>query len=162
MNASSPALSDPTVVAVAATSAGNHYPQIGDIEQQTSSHRYHPHRQPDTQTPEIVQIRDTNDHRNRQCNDTPSRDTESQAGIEDENNQAFLVKWEEGEKSNPRNFSSTRKAFLTFMLGMLALSASLGSSIIAPAKAELSDYLQISPEATVLTVSLYVLGFAVG
>lgn len=75
---------------------------------------------------------------------------------------AFKVDFEEGDKANPRNWSRARKAFMTFQLGMLALSASLGSSIIAPAEPKIAAYLGISEEITVLAVSLYVLGFAFG
>ncbi|KAK3651112.1 hypothetical protein LTR56_005876 [Elasticomyces elasticus] len=75
---------------------------------------------------------------------------------------AFLVKWDDGEKANPRNWSNGYKAFITWQLGMLALSASLGSSIIAPAEEAISEYTGVSQELTVLCVSLYVLGFAFG
>ncbi|KAK4553712.1 hypothetical protein LTR86_009210 [Recurvomyces mirabilis] len=76
--------------------------------------------------------------------------------------QAFLVKFDDGEATNPRNWGTYYKAFITFELGMLALAASLGSSIIAPAEPAISSYTGASLEATVLTVSLYVLGFAFG
>jgi len=81
---------------------------------------------------------------------------------EDAEKQAFLVKWEDGEKDNPRNFTPARKAFITFQLGMLALAASLGSSIISPAEPHIAKYLGLREEVTILTVSLYVLGFAFG
>ncbi|KAK5138500.1 hypothetical protein LTR08_000086 [Meristemomyces frigidus] len=74
----------------------------------------------------------------------------------------FLVTWDANEAANPRNFSRAHKAFLTFQLGMLALSASLGSSIIAPAEPRIAARFGVSEELTVLTVSLYVLGFAFG
>ena len=45
---------------------------------------------------------------------------------------------------------------------MLALAASLGSSIICPAEPAIAAYLGLSEEVTVLVISLYVLGFAVG
>ncbi|KAK3052232.1 hypothetical protein LTR09_006824 [Extremus antarcticus] len=74
----------------------------------------------------------------------------------------FLVKWEEGESANPRNWKPWYKAFLTFQLGMLALCGSLGSSLIAPAEGAISEEFAVSREVTVLCVSLYVLGFACG
>ena len=76
--------------------------------------------------------------------------------------EAFLVKWEDGEKANPRNWTMKYKAFITLQLGMLALAASLGSSIIAPAEAKIATYTGVSEEIAVLCVSLYVLGFAFG
>jgi len=75
---------------------------------------------------------------------------------------AFLVKWDAGERSNPRNWSTAYKGWITLQLGMLALSASLGSSITAPAFPEIAQDVGISEEVVVLTISLYVLGFAFG
>jgi multidrug resistance protein len=45
---------------------------------------------------------------------------------------------------------------------MLALAASLGSSIIAPAEEAIAAYTGVSVEVSVLSISLYVLGFAFG
>lgn len=45
---------------------------------------------------------------------------------------------------------------------MLALAASLGSSIISPAEEEIAEYTGISSEVAVLVISLYIVGFAVG
>jgi hypothetical protein len=75
-----------------------------------------------------------------------------------DDNDAFLVKWEEDEPANPRNWSNLYKAFLTFQLGMLAMSGSLGSSIIAPAQGAIAEEFGVSRQATVLCVALYVLG----
>ncbi|KAJ9632057.1 hypothetical protein H2203_000458 [Taxawa tesnikishii (nom. ined.)] len=74
----------------------------------------------------------------------------------------FLVQWEPGEKANPKNWSTGYKSWITFQLGMLALSASLGSSIISPAEEAISQYTHISTEVAVLSISLYILGFAFG
>ncbi|RAK94076.1 bicyclomycin resistance protein [Aspergillus costaricaensis CBS 115574] len=73
-----------------------------------------------------------------------------------------LVKWEENDPENPHNFSTAYKCWITFQLGLLALSASLGSSIISPAETELKAYLNIGTEVSILPVSLYILGFAFG
>lgn len=74
----------------------------------------------------------------------------------------FLVKWEPNERANPRNWSALYRGWLTFQLGMLALTASLASSIIAPAEPDIAKYVGVSEEVTVLVISLFVLGFAVG
>ncbi|KAE8450259.1 hypothetical protein EG329_006687 [Mollisiaceae sp. DMI_Dod_QoI] len=75
----------------------------------------------------------------------------------------YLVDWDGPEdKSNPRNWSNLYKAWITLQLGMLAFAASLGSSIIAPAEDDIAKYVGVSTETTVLTVSLYVVGFALG
>lgn len=75
---------------------------------------------------------------------------------------AFLVDWDDGEKANPKNWTSTYKSWITFQLGMLALSASLGSSIISPAEDAITSYTGISAEVGVLVISLYIFGFAFG
>ena len=81
---------------------------------------------------------------------------------QDDHIDEFLVKFEEGDPTNPRNWTTVYKAFLTFTLGMLALTGSLGSSIIAPAEPDIAKRFNVSTEVTVLCVSLYVLGFALG
>lgn len=74
----------------------------------------------------------------------------------------ILVKWEDGEKGNPFNWSNRKKGWITFELGMLALCASMGSSIIAPAEDAIAIYTGISHEVAVLCISLYIAGFAFG
>ena len=74
----------------------------------------------------------------------------------------FLVRFAENDPSNPRNFSSLHKACLTLLLGLLAVVGSFGSSVVVPASGALARHFNISSDAGTLTVSLYVLGFAVG
>ena len=45
---------------------------------------------------------------------------------------------------------------------MLAMAASLGSSIISPAQNAIAEYTHVSPEVAILSISLYILGFACG
>jgi hypothetical protein len=66
-----------------------------------------------------------------------------------------LVTWKPNDRLNPRNWSTTYKSWLTFQLGMMALTASLGSSILSPTEDVLSEIFGISKEVTVLNVSLY-------
>ncbi|KAK6435623.1 hypothetical protein LTR95_008189 [Oleoguttula sp. CCFEE 5521] len=75
---------------------------------------------------------------------------------------AFKVTWDDNDQLNPKNFAFRYKVWVTVQLGMLALAASMGSSIIAPAEPAIAAEFLISAEVTVLTVSLYVLGFALG
>ena len=74
----------------------------------------------------------------------------------------YLVHWDDGETANPRNWKPSYKAFMTFQLGMLAFAGSLGSSIILPAEQSIAEEFKVSREVTVLCISLYVLGFALG
>ena len=81
---------------------------------------------------------------------------------ETDEKKAYLVEWESDDKANPRNWSTPYKSWITFQLGMLALAASLGSSIISPAEEDIMAYTHISSEVAVLPVSFYILGFAFG
>ena len=74
----------------------------------------------------------------------------------------FLVGWDENDKDNPRNWTNGYKSWITFQLGMLALAASLGSSIISPAEDAISIDMDVSHEVAVLSISLYILGFVFG
>ena len=66
-----------------------------------------------------------------------------------------IVGWDVDDQENPRNWSTTYKSWITFQLGMLALAASLGTSIIAPAGDTIAKYVGVSPEVSVSTVSLF-------
>ncbi|CAK4033850.1 MFS general substrate transporter [Lecanosticta acicola] len=79
-----------------------------------------------------------------------------------EKDPAFKVDFEENDPTNPRAFSTAKKAWITLQLGFMALTGSLGSSIIAPAEPAISEYVGVSQEITVFCVALYVLGFAIG
>ena len=94
-------------------------------------------------------------------------DIEKNDEKEDRNNtlderDKYLVDWEPNDPANPRNWSTAYKSWITFMLGMLALAASLGSSIISPAEERIRQYTHISSEVSVLPISFYILGFAFG
>ncbi|THV67096.1 MFS general substrate transporter [Aureobasidium pullulans] len=104
---------------------------------------------------------DDQDHYNHDQS-LPLDEEAAQVLKEEKSGDPFLVGWEPGEKANPMNWSSTYKSFITFVLGMLALAASLGSSIISPAEREIAEYTGISNEVAVLLISMYIIGFAVG
>jgi predicted MFS family arabinose efflux permease len=74
----------------------------------------------------------------------------------------FLAKWAPGDPENPYNWTPKRKSWITFQLGMLAFAASLASSITAPANGVIAKYVGVSREVSVLSVSLYILGFVFG
>jgi predicted MFS family arabinose efflux permease len=74
----------------------------------------------------------------------------------------FLAKWAPNDPENPYNWTTKKKSWITFQLGMLAFAASLGSSIIAPAEPAINLYTGVSEEVSVLTISLYIVGFIFG
>ena len=69
----------------------------------------------------------------------------------------ILVKFDEKDPADPKTWSPLYKGWLTFLLGMLALSASLGSSIISPADDKIAEMMGVSQEAAILCISLYML-----
>lgn len=91
---------------------------------------------------------------------TPSNDEENVLPSEDckekEKKDPNIVDWDgDADSANPRNWSAGYKSWITFQLGMLALAASLGSSIIAPGEDAIAEYVGVSSEVTVLAISLY-------
>jgi hypothetical protein len=90
---------------------------------------------------------------------TPPNDEENalsskeqhESGTKDPN----IVDWEANDDENPRNWSTAYKSWITFQLGMLALAASLGTSLIAPAGNTIAEYVGVGSEVSVLAVSLY-------
>jgi hypothetical protein len=93
-------------------------------------------------------------------NITPPNDEENVlpngGHVEKERKDPNIVDWDgDGDSENPRNWSIGYKNWITFQLGMLALAASLGSSIISPGENAIAQYVGVSSEVTVLTISLY-------
>lgn len=80
---------------------------------------------------------------------------ESSSAIDDKNDE-FLVRFDENDKLNPINWSPRYRYWVTFQLSMLALIASLGSSITAAADPVIAEYIGVSQELAVLNVSLFV------
>lgn len=79
--------------------------------------------------------------------------------VADDTKSQWIVQFEDGDPSNPKNFKTLWKAFLTFQMGLLALTGSMGSSIMAPAQSKIATDMHIAQEATTLTVALFVLGW---
>ncbi|KAF4550842.1 MFS-type transporter-like protein 36 [Elsinoe fawcettii] len=73
-----------------------------------------------------------------------------------------LVGWDEDDPLDPKNWKTSYKIFVTGQLGMLALAASTGSSIISPATNTIAQVVGVGQVTAVLSLSLYVLGFAFG
>jgi hypothetical protein len=86
------------------------------------------------------------------------RDEENPLPVKAENKEdpdLCLVDWDDNELANPRNWATSYKCFVTFQLGMLALAASMGSSIVSSAEPAIQEYTGVSKEVTVLCISLY-------
>ena len=81
---------------------------------------------------------------------------ESTSPAEDEAT-PILVKWDENEPANPFNWSTKYRAFITLQLGLIAMAASVGSSIMAPTEPTLQRVFHVGHEVSVLCISLYML-----
>ncbi|OAP58819.1 hypothetical protein AYL99_06116 [Fonsecaea erecta] len=87
---------------------------------------------------------------------------EKKVVLEDDKTEV-LVDWDGGgDPENPQNWSTVFKSWVTLQLSLLAFSASLASSIIAPANRTIAEYIGVGEELVVLNVSLYIVGFAFG
>ena len=74
-----------------------------------------------------------------------------------------LVDWDSpNDPANPRNWTLRKKALITAQLGMTAMGASFASSSFSPAFKAVEVYFSVSSSVATLTLSLYVLGFALG
>lgn len=74
-----------------------------------------------------------------------------------------LVSWYGPEdRENPRNWSVTKKCFVTFNLCILTFSIYMGSSIVTPSLQELASYFEVSPVVATLSLTLFVIGYGVG
>jgi hypothetical protein len=70
----------------------------------------------------------------------------------------FLVRFEDGEAANPKNFNTFYKAWVTFVLGLQAFAGAVGSAIVTPAEEAVAAHFGVSQEATTLLLALYLLG----
>lgn len=77
-------------------------------------------------------------------------------GPKSQDDPEFLVKWDVDDKDNPQNWSLGYKSWVTVQLSMLALAASVASSLIAPANPVVAKYLGINDTVVVLDISLFV------
>ena len=66
------------------------------------------------------------------------------------------------DKENPQIWPHWKKAYHTFSIGFLAFAVTAGTSIITPSTTEIAIQFNVSREAAILALTLYVLGLALG
>ncbi|RMZ81427.1 hypothetical protein DV738_g2319, partial [Chaetothyriales sp. CBS 135597] len=66
------------------------------------------------------------------------------------------------DPDNPLNWSLGWKAYTMVMVSLQAISSTFGSSIISPGTREIAQEFNVSTTAAILSLSLYVLGLALG
>ncbi|KAI1177941.1 polyamine transporter 3 [Nemania sp. FL0916] len=74
----------------------------------------------------------------------------------------YLVDWLLGDAKNPYNIAKSMKWFITFIMSFGTLAVSLSSSVFSSALPEIQADLHVSSELSIASVSLFVLGFAIG
>ncbi|KAK5133739.1 hypothetical protein LTR08_007389 [Meristemomyces frigidus] len=66
------------------------------------------------------------------------------------------------DSDNPHNWSLFKRCMHIFPIAFLAFAVTTGSSIITPATPEIAAHFQVSREASLLSLSLFVLGLGIG
>lgn len=74
----------------------------------------------------------------------------------------FIVKFLDGEQANPQNWSKTKKWTITANSAISTLCIAFGSSVVSAAIPDLTVVFHKDLTVLTLSVSLYVLGFALG
>ncbi|KAF2223014.1 major facilitator superfamily domain-containing protein [Elsinoe ampelina] len=81
------------------------------------------------------------------------------AGTEDD---PFIVSWIPDDPRNPQNWSGARKWTITAIVAVATLAVAFVSSAYSGGARQIIQQFEISQEVSVLGVSLFVLGFAIG
>ncbi|EIN14104.1 MFS general substrate transporter [Punctularia strigosozonata HHB-11173 SS5] len=74
----------------------------------------------------------------------------------------FLVRFEEGDPENPKNWSFARNTYLTIAAGGLVLNATFASSAPSGIVPQLIEEFGFGEEVATLTISLFVAGYCIG
>lgn len=98
-----------------------------------------------------------NSERPSQLNSAENRPSSVEVA-KDNDKSKWIVKFDDGDPTNPRNFKPLWKGFLAFQMSLLALAGAMGSSIMAPSQSMIAEDMQLAPETTSLIVALFVLG----
>lgn len=73
-----------------------------------------------------------------------------------------LVEWSENDPHNPRNWSTPKKAFVTFQICLLTTSVYIGSAIYTAGIPGVQQQFHVSEVKALLGLTLFVLGYALG
>lgn len=74
----------------------------------------------------------------------------------------LLVEWSHNDPHNPRNWSSFKKVFVNFEICFLTVSVYIGSAIYTAGLPGIQHEFQISAVKSLLGLTLFVLGYALG
>lgn len=74
----------------------------------------------------------------------------------------YQVTWLQGDARDPMNYSTLHKCWITILVGMSTLASALTSSAYSGSLIEIIIRFKVSEEVSIVGISLFVLGFAVG
>ncbi|KAK9447517.1 major facilitator superfamily domain-containing protein [Limtongia smithiae] len=73
-----------------------------------------------------------------------------------------LVTFTEGDPGNPKNWSKAYKWYSTMLVAVLCFAVAFGSAVVTGDLGGVATTFNVSEETTILTVTLFVIGFGVG
>jgi multidrug resistance protein len=94
--------------------------------------------------------------------------SDSEKGVQEVNDNApripaSALDWDgPDDPGNPQNWTTFKKAWHTGATATLGFAVTIGSSMITPATPEIARHFDVSRTAAILSLSLYVLGLALG
>ena len=74
----------------------------------------------------------------------------------------LLVEWADNDPHNPRNWSTSKKVFVTFQICLLTTSVYIGSAIYTASVPSIVQHFHVSEVKALLGLTLFVLGYALG
>lgn len=74
----------------------------------------------------------------------------------------LLVDWNENDPHNPKNWSTSKKLFVTFQICLLTTSVYIGSAIYTAGIEGITKQFEVSEVRALLGLTLFVLGYALG
>jgi MFS transporter, DHA1 family, multidrug resistance protein len=89
-------------------------------------------------------------------------DTDSESCPHDDKSSSLVTGEGPNDKTNPRNWSVARRLAITTAVALCTFTTTFGSSAMAPATYVLAQKFGVSPTVILLSVALYVFGFATG
>ena len=98
-------------------------------------------------------------------NPPPARDIEDHtSGSEAQGSPGTnVVDWDgPDDPKNPQNWSVLKKTWLSVLVALCTFTVAFGSSILSSATEELAQLYHVSPTVIILSLTVYVLGFAAG
>lgn len=120
--------------------------------------------------PSGVDLKDYSDNEKAASNDDSSTDIEKQKpqqesgkNDEDDEKDPNIVDWDgPDDPQNPMNFNPKRKWAIATIMGLMTFVVTFASSVLSSATMVIAKQYGVGQEVVVLSISLFVLGFAFG